>query len=249
MEGVAVTTYKIDPENGTITVMIVDAGGSSSLVKNLKIDEPIIFMGPSGTPNHIAENKKVVLVAGGRGIFPLASLAKAHKENGCHTTLFCGFKDYSDLVRQDELKDSCDELVLAFENNVPQELFNGNIIDAVKNYFQSNDEKIDVLLTMGNNRMMDKVAGLYHVELKNNLNTASVGITNLNSPMQCMLKGVCSQCLQRKIDKKTGKERFFYACLGPDQKLDEIDFNFLKNRCEQNSLSEKLTGLWIKNTK
>jgi hypothetical protein len=62
-----------------------------------------------------------------------------------------------------------------------------------------------------------------------------------------MLKGVCSQCLQRKIDKKTGKERFFYACVGQDQKLDEIDFNFLKNRCGQNSLPEKLTKLMINN--
>jgi hypothetical protein len=61
-----------------------------------------------------------------------------------------------------------------------------------------------------------------------------------------MLKGVCSQCLQKKVDKN-GQDKFFYACLGQDQKLSEIDFNFLKNRCGQNSLPEKITKKWLEN--
>ncbi|MFT7086882.1 MAG: NADPH-dependent glutamate synthase beta subunit-like oxidoreductase [Rickettsiales bacterium] len=282
MEGVAVTTYKIDPKLGTITVMIVNNGGSSSLVKNLKTHEPIIFMGPSGAPTKLfyepqslssakatqelippkqgeyeslSKRKNIILIAGGRGIFPLAALAKAHKENGCDVTLFCGFKKYDDLVRKEELEESCSELILSFEeeNNAQSlankntiEYYSSNIIEAVKDHFKNSNQKIDVVLTMGNDAMMHKISELYHGDLKENLNEASVGITSLSSPMQCMLKGVCSQCLQRKIDKKTGKERFFYACLGQDQKLEEIDFNFLKNRCSQNSLAEKITDLWVR---
>ncbi|MFT6220542.1 MAG: NADPH-dependent glutamate synthase beta subunit-like oxidoreductase/NAD(P)H-flavin reductase [Rickettsiales bacterium] len=247
MEGVAVTTYKVDPESGTITVMIVNAGGSSSLVKNLEIGEPIIFMGPSGTPTHNFENKNIILIAGGRGIFPLAGLASQYKKNGCNVILFCGFKNIDDLVRHEELINSCSDLVLSFEEGDSEEHFSGNIIDAVKNHFKNPKQKIDVVLTMGNEAMMHKVADLYHGNLKTNLSDAAVGITSLSSPMQCMLKGVCSQCLQKKIDPKTGKERFFYACVGQDQKLGEIDFDFLKNRCGQNSLSEKLTKLTIQN--
>ena len=254
MENVAVTTYKINAQEGTITTMIVNDGGSSSMVKNLKINEPIIFMGPAGVPTHIFKNQTIVLIAGGRGIFPLTGLAAEYKKNNCQVILFCGFKDTNDLIRQKELEDSCDNLILAFEKksqeiktNRPQDLiFDGDITSAITNFFKKNHQKIDTILTMGNENMMHKIAKIYHNDLKENLKDSSIGITNLSSPMQCMLKGVCSQCLQRKIDPKTGKEIFFYACLSQDQKLNEIDFEFLKNRCQQNSLSEKLTKTWLK---
>ncbi|MES2677136.1 MAG: pyridine nucleotide-disulfide oxidoreductase [Pseudomonadota bacterium] len=237
MEGVAVTTYKVDPKAGVITVMIVSDGGSSGLVKNLKIGEPIIFMGPTGAPTHIFVNKTVVLIAGGRGIFPLAGLAAQYKKNNCKVIFFCGFHKKEDVVREEELRNSCSELVLDFSEDV---------VLAAVNYFKNKPQKIDVVLTMGNDEMMHKVAQIYHNELKENLSDAAVGITSLSNPMQCMLKGVCSQCLQRKIDKN-GQEKFFYACLGQDQKLSEIDFQFLKKRCGQNSLAEKLANQWLEN--
>ncbi len=251
MEGVAVTTYKVDAKAGTITVMVVAVGSSSAMVKNLQIGDPIIFMGPTGTetklflaPTLFATEKSsplIVLIAGGRGIFPLAGLAAEYKKNNCQVILFCGFNKPEDVVREEELRSSCDDLIIDFS---------GDVVSAVVNYFKNNDNKIakiDVVLTMGNDQMMHKVAQIYHQELKENLSDAAIGIVSLNNPMQCMLKGVCSQCLHRKVDAKTGQEKFFYACLAQDQKLSEIDFNFLKNRCGQNSLSEKLTRSWLEN--
>jgi NADPH-dependent glutamate synthase beta subunit-like oxidoreductase/NAD(P)H-flavin reductase len=235
MEGVAVTTYKINPEKGTITVMLVNDGGSSSMVKNLKPDEPIIFMGPTGNPSPIFKEKTVVLIAGGRGIFPLAGLAAEYKKCNCRVILFCGFHKKEDVVKKEELDNSCDELILDFS---------GDVVQAVVNYFKNSKEKIDAILTMGNDEMMHKVAKIYHQDLKENLSDSSVGITSLNSPMQCMLKGVCAQCLQKKTDKN-GQTRYFYACLSQDQKMLEIDFDFLKKRCSQNSLPEKLTNSWL----
>jgi NADPH-dependent glutamate synthase beta subunit-like oxidoreductase/NAD(P)H-flavin reductase len=241
MEGVAVTTYKVDPQAGTITVMIVNAGSSSSIAKNLKPNEPIIFMGPSGVPTHNFKDQNVVLIAGGRGIFPLASLGAEYKKQGCKVWLFCGFNKKEDLVRKEELENSCDELILDFS---------GDVVAKVVDYFQDKKDKIakkiDAVLTMGNEEMMHKVAQIYHHNLKENLSESAVGITSLNNPMQCMLKGVCSQCLQKRTDKN-GNVKYFYACLGQDQKLSEIDFGFLKNRCRQNSLPEKLTRKWLGN--
>ena len=98
---------------------------------------------------------------------------------------------------------------------------------------------------MGNEEMMHKIAKVRHHDLKDQLKDTNIGIASLNNPMQCMLKGVCSQCLQKKTDAKTGKERYFYSCISQDQKMDEIDFEFLKNRCNQNSLQEKLTKDWV----
>jgi hypothetical protein len=63
--------------------------------------------------------------------------------------------------------------------------------------------------------------------------------------MQCMLKQVCSQCLQRQVDPETGKESLVFSCFNQDQHLDCVDFRFLHGRLRQNSAAEKLTSLWL----
>jgi hypothetical protein len=73
---------------------------------------------------------------------------------------------------------------------------------------------------------------------------ARFAITSLNAPMQCMMKGVCSQCLQKRVNEK-GEEEFFYSCASQDQNTDKLDFAHLQARCEQNALMEKTTKLWI----
>ncbi len=45
---------------------------------------------------------------------------------------------------------------------------------------------------------------------------------------------------------KNGKIQYYFSCANPDQNIDEIDFQHLHYRIEQNSLSEKVTKLWIK---
>ncbi len=263
MEGVSLTAYKIDQKNGLISVIIINAGGSSNISKNLKIGEHIIFMGPSGSASHIAKDQTVAFIGAGRGVFPLASLAMEYKKNGCKVILFCGFRNVSDIIRIHELKDSCDELVISFECGNSSKsgdlqgsdihIFQGDLVAAFVSFAKENNDKIkfnyhdlDIIFTMGNEEMMHKIAKVRHHDLKDQLKKTNIGIVSLNNPMQCMLKGICSQCLQKKIDSKTGQERYFYSCINQDQKMEEIDFEFLKNRCNQNSLQEKLTKDWLK---
>ena len=77
------------------------------------------------------------------------------------------------------------------------------------------------------------------------LNPAHVGIGSINSPMQCMMKEVCAQCLQRHVDPATGREEFIFSCYNQDQELDRVDFANLQARLRQNSVQEKITNLWF----
>ncbi len=61
--------------------------------------------------------------------------------------------------------------------------------------------------------------------------------------MQCMSKGICSRCLQRKKNKE-GKWEYFYACANQDIELAELDLKHLKWRCQQNNLWEKTTKIY-----
>jgi hypothetical protein len=77
------------------------------------------------------------------------------------------------------------------------------------------------------------------------LNPSHVGIGSINSPMQCMMKEVCAQCLQRHVDPATGREEFIFSCYNQDQELDRVDFANLHARLRQNSVQEKLSNLWL----
>ena len=63
--------------------------------------------------------------------------------------------------------------------------------------------------------------------------------------MQCMMKEVCAQCLQKHVDPATGREEIVFSCFNQDQKLDVMDWGNLAARLRQNTVSEKLTNLWL----
>ena len=90
--------------------------------------------------------------------------------------------------------------------------------------------------------MMHEIAKLRHQNIIPAISNAPIAITSLNAPMQCMLKGVCSQCLQKRVNEK-GEVEYFYSCAEQDQDMDRLDFEHLKARCKQNSMMEKVVIL------
>jgi len=63
--------------------------------------------------------------------------------------------------------------------------------------------------------------------------------------MQCMMKEVCAQCLQKHVDPKTGAETIIFSCFNQDQKMDHVDFPNLAARLRQNTVQEKLANMWL----
>lgn len=68
-------------------------------------------------------------------------------------------------------------------------------------------------------------------------------ISSVAAPMQCMMKALCAQCLQRVTDPKTGEVSFIFACKDPYQPLLSCDFDFSKKRLAQNELTQMLYQL------
>jgi NADPH-dependent glutamate synthase beta subunit-like oxidoreductase/NAD(P)H-flavin reductase len=246
MEGVVVTALSVDKESGIISGIVVETGGSSSLIKNFTPNEPCVFMGPSGKPTEIPSNETVVLIGGGRGNQPLTALAEVFKANNCKVIFFAGYKKIEYIVRQERMKKATDNLIIAIENEKVDEsiFFSGTVIEAIKNYFTKNHQKIDRVFAIGNDNLMHEIARLRNENIVEEFALAKYSITSLNSPMQCMMKGVCGQCLQR-IKNPDGTYKYFYSCANQDQMSDQLDFDNLHARCQQNSLLEKLTKFWI----
>ena len=89
------------------------------------------------------------------------------------------------------------------------------------------------------------VALARHGVLQKYLKPGHVAIGSINSPMQCMMKEICAQCLQPHRDPQTGEVSYVFSCFNQDQRLDEVDWGALNERLRQNSLQEKLTAQWI----
>ncbi|HEX6095708.1 MAG TPA: FAD-dependent oxidoreductase [Thermoanaerobaculia bacterium] len=256
MEGLALTGASTDPDRGLMSVIVLEMGGSSRLCAMLKKDEPVVLMGPTGAPTEIPRDETVLLAGGGLGNAVLFSIARALKDNGCRVIYFAGYKKAADVFKRDEIEAGTHQVVWSVDagDSIPprreQDLaFVGNIVQAMAWYAQTHDLKpVQRIIAIGSDGMMRAVKDARHGILAPYLDPAHVGIGSINSPMQCMMKQVCAQCLQRHVDPKTGKETFVFSCFNQDQPLDHVDFTNLRARLRQNTVLEKLTNLWLTRT-
>jgi hypothetical protein len=93
--------------------------------------------------------------------------------------------------------------------------------------------------------MMAAVTVARHGALAPYLKKDHVAIASINSPMQCMMKEVCAQCLQKHVDPVTREEAIIFSCFNQDQEMDRVDFANLAARLRQNTVQEKLSNLWL----
>ena len=259
MEGLAMTGAWVDRDRGLVSTVVLEMGGSSDLCAMLQPGEPVILMGPTGNPTHIASGETVILAGGGLGNAVLFSIGAAFREQGSKVLYFAGYKKVIDRYKVAEIESAADTVVWCcdeepgFEPARPQDRsFVGNIVQAMDAYAQGRlgapsirMQDADRLIAIGSDHMMAAVARARHDVLKDHLKPRHFAIGSINSPMQCMLKEICAQCLQPHVDPRTGKRTYVFSCFNQDQDLDSVDFAALSERLKQNSLQEKLTSQWI----
>ena len=260
MEGLALTGAWVDPEKGLVSTIVLEMGGSSDLCAMLQKGEPVILMGPTGAPTRIEPRETVVLCGGGLGNAVLFSIGQAFRAAESKVLYFAGYKKAIDRYKIDEIEKAADVVVWCcdeqpgFEPRRTQDRsFVGNIVQAMDAYASGRlgscglrIEDADRLIAIGSDRMMAAVARARHDVLKPHLKASHVAIGSINSPMQCMMKEICAQCLQPHRDPQTGATSWVFSCFNQDQRLDSVDFSALNERLKQNSLAEKLTAKWIR---
>ena len=80
MEGLALTGAWVDRDQGLLSTIVLEMGGSSDLCTLLEPGEPVILMGPTGTPTETPGGETVLLVGGGLGNAVLFSIGQALRE-------------------------------------------------------------------------------------------------------------------------------------------------------------------------
>jgi len=259
MEGLALTGAWVDREQGLVSTIVLEMGGSSDLCALLEPGEPVVLMGPTGTATHVPGGETVVLVGGGLGNAVLFSIGAALRANGSRVLYFAGYKKMRDRYKIAEIEAAADEVVWCSDeapgfaaSRAGDKAFVGNIVEAMAAHASGalGEAKVrmqdaDRIVAIGSDGMMAAVARARHGVLAPHLKPAHVGIGSINSPMQCMMKEICAQCLQPHVDPKTGVTRYVFSCFNQDQLLDLVDFGGLRQRLAQNGVQEKVTARWI----
>ena len=75
-KGIALTGASVDREKGLLSTIVLEMGGSSDLCALLKPGEPVILMGPTGTPTETPAQETALLVGGGLGNAVLFSIGQ-----------------------------------------------------------------------------------------------------------------------------------------------------------------------------
>ena len=213
------------------------------------------------TPTEIHPNTTVALVGGGLGNAVLFSIGAATREAGSKVIYFAGYKALRDRYKVPEIERAADVIVWCCDEApgfVPNpdrprdRTFVGNIVQAMAAYASGalGSQGVPLadaehMIVIGSDRTMQAVGVARHGVLAPYLKPGHSAIGSINSPMQCMMKEVCAQCLQPQIDPVTGARTVVFSCFNQDQALDRVDFLALHERLGQNGTQEKLTAQWI----
>ena len=259
MEGLAMTGAWVDREQGLVSTVVLEMGGSSDLCAQLVPGEPVILMGPTGTPTETPGGETVALVGGGLGNAVLFSIGAALRAAGSRVLYFAGYKKLADRYKVAEIEAAADEVVWCCDEapgfeatREGDKTFVGNIVEGMAAHAAGTLgaprirlQDADRLIAIGSDGMMAAVTRARHGILAPYMKPGHAAIGSINSPMQCMMKEICAQCLQPQTDPATGKTTYVFSCFNQDQPLDAVDFGGLRERLGQNTLQEKLTAQWI----
>ncbi|MEE9151424.1 MAG: dihydroorotate dehydrogenase electron transfer subunit [Thermoplasmata archaeon] len=160
-------------------ITVKKIGEATKAMHLLKQGDRIGIRGPYGT-HFEAKGKKLLVLAGGIGIAPLAPLIELAQDK--QVTLALGAKTSKELLFQSRLKDCCEKLFLATDDG--SEGYHGFVSDLAEEILEK--EGFDTIMTCGPELMIKKVVDL--------ANERKIPVqTSLERYMKCGV-GICDSC-------------------------------------------------------
>jgi hypothetical protein len=197
-----------------------------------------------------------VLVGGGLGNAVLFSIGAALRAAGSRVLYFAGYKKLQDRYKVAEIEAAADEVVWCCDEapgfparpatRLPRQ-HRGAMAAHASGAWQTPCacRTPTASIAIGSDGMMAAVARARHGILAPYLKAAHLGIGSINSPMQCMMKEICAQCLQPQRRSRDRQDALRVLVLQPGPAAGRGRLPGLRARLGQNSLQEKLTAQWI----
>jgi ferredoxin--NADP+ reductase len=226
-ERIPLTIADTDPDAGTITIVFLAIGKTTSHLLSLPEGAELRDVcGPLGKPTHIPKyDGQVICVGGGTGVAAMHHIAKGHHRAGNRVTAIVGARSKDLLLFCTELGSFCPELLIATDDG--SEGHKGFVTEILKRRLEE-DPGVAEVVAVGPVPMMAAVAettGPFGVKTTVSLNSIMVdGI------------GMCGAC------RCTVGGRVRFACVdGPEFDGHQVDFKELWSRLGQFRPEEALS--------
>ncbi|MBI4734165.1 MAG: sulfide/dihydroorotate dehydrogenase-like FAD/NAD-binding protein [Rubrobacteridae bacterium] len=213
-ERIPLSLADINPENGTISLLVQTIGLTSTKLAELNVGDYISdIAGPMGHKTPIENYGRVILVGGGFGAAPLYPIAKAMKAAGNYVSAVIGARSADLLVYENELLEVCDQVLVSTDDG--SKGLKGLVTEVLKNEIEANGA--DLVMAVGPAIMMKFTALTtkpYDVKTFVSLNPIMVDGT-----------GMCGACRV-----SVGGETKFGCTDGPDFDGHLVDWDLLMSR-------------------
>lgn len=265
IEPLALIATEASKQKGTLKFNVIEQGTSSKLCSTFKPNEPVSLMGPTGIRAKVSLEQETILIIGNQLSLSLVnSYGAALRAKGNHVIYLGNFKHKDELYCQEQTENAADVVIWStrsgdlIDTTRPQDYSaHGDALDVLLRYAHGTLDpnkpqpeiplsNVDRVYLVGNTNLLRRFQEARKTHLKDLLTKQPAISGSVYSTMQCMLKGVCAQCLQWQIDPETGKRtKAVFACSWPEQPLELIDFDNIDERQIQNRLQEQLSSLWV----
>lgn len=168
-------------DRDTVDIVFQVKGTGTEVLSRKQPGDAVDLIAPLGKGFDISkENKKIAVVGGGIGIFPLLYILKEQKN--AEKTTFLGFRSKDYAVMTDAFENASDKLYITTEDGSVGE--KGLVVDQLEEYLKGS--KVDVIYTCGPTPMLKSV-----VEIADRYNTPCQ--VSLEQRMGCGI-GACLVC-------------------------------------------------------
>jgi ferredoxin--NADP+ reductase len=214
-ERIPLTIQGADQDEGTITLVFLEIGKTTTLLGMLEEgDEIMDVAGPLGTPSEVEKYGTCVIVGGGIGSACALPVARALKEGGNYVISIIGAKTKDLLILEEEFGEISDELHITTDDGSYGT--KGFVTTALQEMIESG-RRIDYVYSVGPVVMMRAVS---NVTRPHSIKT----VVSLN-PIMIDATGMCGGCRVQ-----VGGETKFACVDGPEFDAHDVDFDLLLKR-------------------
>lgn len=259
MEPLPLVAADCDQASGRLTFIVNENSTTAKLCATLKTHDDISLMGPTGVRAKVPNGHETILIIGDQSSFPFLRSYGLTLRTAGNRVLYHGFfVNEQEVYSLSKLEKAADVILWNTQKApaIPSQRPNDcSIVQAdpmlALQQYQKHQPAIsltdvDRIYVVGNTDLLRRFQHASHTYLKEYLVKQPKVYGSVYGNMQCMLKGVCAQCLQWQIDPETGlRTKAVFACSWQDQPLHLIDIDHIDARQTQNYLLDRFNQLWL----
>ena len=196
-----ISIYNINKDAGEVEFIFQVKGKGTELLATRKEGETLNILGPLGNGAFtISKYKKVAIIGGGIGTYPLYELAKELKETSENITMYMGFRNKDLVTLEKEFEEVTDNVVITTDDGSYKQ--KGFALDVLKE--DCKKEKPDIIFACGPLPMLKAVQSFAN---ENDIKCEM----SLEERMGCGIYA-CVGCNVRIVTEDPNEVKYKYVC-------------------------------------